>query len=117
MQYMLLIYANEEAWAQMPESRRGPVMQEFGTYIESIVKSGHFRAGARLHPASMGATVRLKDGRPATTDGPFAEAREQLGGYFLVECRNLDEALGIAAGIPSVRFGDAVEVRPVLSQR
>ena len=89
-------------------------MAAYGEFTESIVKSGHLRAGDRLRPTSTATTVRVKDGKTLTTDGPFAETREQLGGYYLVEAKDLDEAVGIAARIPSARSG-SIEVRPIWS--
>ena len=115
MQYMLMIYGDEQLWGQMPEAQKGKTMQEYREFTEGIVKSGHFRTGARLQPTSTTTTVREKNGKRVTTDGPFAETKEQLGGYYLVECRDLDEAISIAARIPSIRVGGSIEVRPVVS--
>ncbi len=112
MEYMLLIYANEEFWAQMTEGDRAKVHAEFKTFTDGIVKSGNFKAGAPLKPTSTATTVRVKAGKTVTTDGPFAETREQLGGYYLIEAKNLDEATAIAARIPVARDG-SIEVRPV----
>jgi hypothetical protein len=89
-------------------------MQEYGEFIQGIVKSGHYRAGAKLQPTSMATTVREQQGKRITTDGPFAETKEQLGGFHLVECQDLDEAIAIAARIPTLRVGGSVEVRPVM---
>lgn len=114
MQYMLLCCFDEQRWAQMPEARKGELMQAYGAFVQGIVKSGHYRAGARLHPTAMATTLRESNGRVVTTDGPFAETREQLGGYHLIECRDLDEALAIARRIPTLRAGGVVEVRPVM---
>jgi hypothetical protein len=113
MQYMLLIYDNEKAFGKMPEAQRGKVMQEYGEFTQAIVKSGHFRAGSQLQVTSNATTVREKNGKVVTVDGPFAETKEQLGGYYLVECKDLDEALAIAKRIPSVRSG-SIEVRPLV---
>ena len=79
---------------------------------QSIIQSGNFKAGDRLQPASTATTVRVRDGKTLTTDGPFAETREQLGGYYLIEAKDLDAALGIAARIPGARYG-SIEVRPI----
>ena len=113
MEYMLLIYNNEKAWASMSEAQKGEIFGEYGAFTESIVKSGHFKAGAPLQATSTATTVRVKGGKTVTTDGPFAETREQLGGYYLIEARDLDEATAIAARIPGARDG-SIEVRPVL---
>ncbi len=112
MQYMLLIYENEgEFAAQSPYTMR-QLFGEYGDFTKGIVGSGHFKAGDALQPTSTASTVRLRGGKQLVTDGPFAEAREQLGGYYLIEAADLDEARGIAARIPSARYG-AIEVRPV----
>ena len=116
MQYVLMIYDNEETFAAMSEGRRGQLMQAYGEFTQDIVKSGHFRAGAQLQPSSRATTVREKSGKRATTDGPFVESKEQLGGYYLVECKDLDEALSIAGRIPSLQVGGAIEVRPLVSR-
>jgi hypothetical protein len=89
-------------------------MQEYGEFIQAIVRSGHYRAGGQLQPTSTSTTVREKNGKLISTDGPFAETKEQLGGYHLIECNDLDEALSIAGRIPTLRVGGAVEVRPVM---
>lgn len=114
MQYLLMCCFDETRWETMPEARRREVMQEYGEFVQAIVKSGHYRAGAKLEPSSMATTVREKNGKLATTDGPFAETREQLGGYHLVECKDLDEAISLAKRIPTLRVGGSIEVRPVM---
>jgi hypothetical protein len=111
MLYMLMII-DERSWT-MPESQRNELMQQYSDFIQGIVKSGHFRSTAYLHPSSTATTLRHADGKLVTTDGPFAETKEQLGGYITVECKDLDEAIEIAARIPSIRIGGSVEVRPV----
>jgi hypothetical protein len=115
MQYLLMIYQDETCWAQMPDAQQGQIMQEYRVFIQGVVTSGHFRAGARLQPTSMATTVREQHGQWVITDGPFAETKEQLRGYHLVECQDLDEALAIAGRIPTLRVGAAIEVRPVVS--
>ncbi len=114
MQYMLMIYDNLRAWEQLPAAQRGAMMEEYGTFTQDIVKSGHFRAGAQLQPSPTATTLRDQKGTIVTTDGPFAETREQLGGYYLVECKDLDEALALARRIPSLRLGGSVEVRALV---
>ena len=114
MQYLLLIYDDETVWTRMSEAERGRYMNEYVEFTRSIRESGHFRAGDALQPVSTATSVRVRDGKTLTTDGPFAETREQLGGYYLVEAANLDEALAIAARIPSARLG-TIEVRPVMN--
>jgi hypothetical protein len=86
--------------------------EEYGVFTQGIVQSGNFKAGDRLRPVDTATTVRVRDGKTLTTDGPFAETREQLGGYYLIEAKDLDEALAIAAKIPSARYG-SIEVRPI----
>src|SRR4030066_1247650 len=111
MQYMLMCCFDEKAWEAFPEPQKDKVMEEYGKFIQGIVKSGHSRAGGKLTPSPTAATVREKNGKSVTLDGPFAETKEQIGGYHLVECKDLDEALSIAKRIPSLRVGGAVEVR------
>ena|SRR5215472_9023195 len=114
MQYMLLIYSDEVKWAEMPKDKVAKVMDEYREFTQSIVKSGHFRAGAQLQPKAMSTTVREKNGKRMTTDGPYVESKEYLGGYYLVDCEDLDVAISIAGRIPSVRVGGAVEIRPLV---
>ena len=113
MQYLLMIYEDEKVWGKMSDSERGKMLSEYGALTEDLKKKGHWLAGAPLQPTDTATTVRVKDGRALTTHGPFAETREQLGGYYLVEAKNLDEATGIAARIPSARHG-SIEVRPIM---
>jgi hypothetical protein len=112
MQYLLMIYANEAEYAKIEPATLQKVYEEYGAFTQGIVKSGNFKAGDRLQPTTTATTVRIRDGKTLTTDGPFAETREQLGGYYLVEAKDLDEALAIAAKIPGARFG-SIEVRPI----
>jgi hypothetical protein len=113
MQYLLLIYENESSWANLSEEEEGKIFQEYMSFAQGIRGSGHYVGGEALQPASTATTVRVKNGKTLTTDGPFAETKEQLGGYFLVEAKDLDEAIGIAARIPGARTG-SIEVRPIL---
>lgn len=112
MKYMLLIYHEEQAWGGLSEEERQNIYAEYGQFTQEIMASGHHLAGSELHPISTVTSVRVRDGKQLATDGPFAETKEQLGGYYLIEAGNLDEAIGIAARIPSARVG-TVEVRPV----
>jgi hypothetical protein len=114
MQYLLLCCFDETRWAQLPDAQQDQIMQEYSAFLQGLVKSGHFRASAKLQSASTSTTVREKNGKLITTDGPFAETKEQLGGYHIVECQDLDEALAIARRIPTLRVGGAIEVRPVM---
>jgi hypothetical protein len=112
MEYLLLIYGPESAWATMSEETRGAMHKEYYAFTEGIRQSGHYKGGNPLQSVTTATTVRVRDGKTVTTDGPFAETREQLGGYYLVEAANLDEAAGIAARIPGARQG-SIEVRPI----
>jgi hypothetical protein len=113
MQYLLLIYDPEKAWTTMPDAERNQLFTEYMTFTNDIKASGHYRAGDALQPTHTATTVRVRDGKTSTTDGPFAETREQLGGYYLIEAKDLDEATRIAARIPSAKIG-SIEVRPVM---
>jgi hypothetical protein len=110
MKYLLLIYVNEHA---LSETEREACYVESTQLAHEIKSSGQYLAAHPLHPTSMATSVRVRDGKRFVTDGPFAETREQLGGYFLIDARDLDEAIGIAARIPMVHKG-TVEIRPVL---
>src|SRR5882757_2670386 len=113
MQYLLMIYRNEAELSRMSPADRQKMSAEYGVFTQSIVQSGHFKAGDGLQPTTTATTVRVRDGKTLTTDGPFAETREQLGGYYLIEAKDLDTALGIAARIPGARDG-SIEVRPIM---
>ncbi len=114
MQYLLLIYQNE---AEMAAARGttpfGEMMQAYKDFTQDIIRAGQFKAGDALHPTTSATTVRVREGKTLITDGPFAETREQLGGYYLIEAKDIDEATAIAARIPSAKFG-SIEVRPIM---
>ena len=111
MQYLLLVYQSE---ANRPsDADRSKMMEEYGKFTQSIIQSGNFKAGDALQPTSSATTVRVKDGKPVVTHGPFAETREALLGYYMIDAKDLDEALAIAARVPSARIG-SIEVRPVM---
>ncbi|HXK19974.1 MAG TPA: YciI family protein [Polyangiaceae bacterium] len=113
MQYILLIYENEaEAKTRNPEEGKR-IFAEYGALTGAIKQSGQFRAGEPLQPTSTATTVRVKAGKTVRTDGPFAETREQLGGFYIVDAKDLDEAVGIAARIPTAKTG-SIEVRPIM---
>ncbi|HEX3951595.1 MAG TPA: YciI family protein [Steroidobacteraceae bacterium] len=112
MNYLLLIYNNEAETMALGEAALKKMMGEYTDFTKSIVQAGNLKAGDRLKPVSSASTVRVRNGKTAITDGPFAETREQLGGYYLVEAKNLDEATAIAARIPGAKYG-SIEVRPV----
>jgi hypothetical protein len=113
MKYMLLIYDNEQAWGRLSEVEKKQIYGEYMQFSQEIRSNGHYLAGAQLHPIATATSVRVRDGKQLVTDGPFAETHEQLGGYYLIEAKNLDEANSIAARIPSARLG-TIEVRPVV---
>ena len=110
MKYMLLIYGTDQAW---DEAGREECYKESTQLAHRLKAAGQYLAAAPLHPISTATSVRVREGKPLVTDGPFAETREQLGGYFLIEAKDLDEAIRIAAVIPGARVG-TVEIRPVL---
>jgi len=113
MQYLLMIYRSEAEFGKMDAAARKEMSVEYGAFTQSIVQSGHFKAGDGLQPTTTATTVRVRDGKTLTTDGPFAETREQLAGYYLVEAKDLDTALASAVRIPEARKG-SIEVRPVM---
>jgi len=113
MKYMLLIYDDERAWGKLSGAEQQQVFGEYGQFTQQIKSSGNYLTGAQLQPTSAATSVRVRDGKRLITDGPFAETREQLGGYYLIDATNLDEALAIAGRIPSARMG-TIEVRPVV---
>jgi hypothetical protein len=112
MNYLLLIYSNEAEFAALGQQNLKNLTDEYTEFTKSIIQGGHFKAGDRLKSVSAASTVRVRNGKTAITDGPFAETREQLGGYYLIEAKNLDEATAIAARIPGARYG-SIEVRPI----
>ena len=112
MQYLLMIYQNEAEYGKIDPATLQKGMEEYGAFTQSIIQSGNFKAGDRLRNTDTATTVRVRDGKTLTTDGPFAETREQLGGYYLIEAKDLDAALAIAARIPGARYG-SIEVRPI----
>jgi hypothetical protein len=113
MKYMLLIYHDEKAWEAKSEVEREPLLAEFGRLRHQLLSSGQYLDGAPLRPTSSATSVRVRDGKRLLTDGPFAETREQLGGYFLIDAKDRDEAISIAARIPAARWG-TIEVRQLV---
>lgn len=107
-----MVYADEEALEALPSAERSALAEECMQRDEELRASGRCLASERLAPADTATTLRVRDGRPRVTDGPFAEAKEQLGGFYLIEARDLNEAIRTAARIPTARVG-AIEVRPV----
>ena len=115
MKYMLLIYDNEQAWTRIGEAEQRQIFREYGQFTEDIKANRNFLAGSQLQPVATATSIRVRDGKELMTDGPFAETHEQLGGYYLIEAKDLDEATKIAARIPSARYG-TVEVRPLVER-
>src|SRR3982750_3159173 len=113
MQYLLMCCIEERRWNDIPQAQREVVMREYGEWVHAHTASGHYRGGAKLRSRGSATTVREKNGKAIMTDGPFAETKEQLGGYHVLECKDLDEALSIARRIPTLKVGGAIEVRPI----
>jgi len=111
MRYMLLIYSNENI--QLSDKEQQALYQEYGAFTQEVQANGVYEAGDPLHTTEAATTVRVREGASAQTDGPFAETKEQLGGYYILNCETLDEAIGYAAKIPTAKNG-SIEVRPLL---
>jgi hypothetical protein len=112
MKYLCLIYDDEKKWESMSKAEAEAYMGEYFAFTDAIKASGHYIGGEALQPVQTATTVRSRNGKLSTTDGPFAETKEQLGGYYLIEARDLNDALQVAQRIPSVRTG-SIEVRPI----
>jgi hypothetical protein len=115
VQYLLLIYENEKSFQNLPAGQLDSMMGDYQSLIEDIAKKGHYKGGHQLQPTQSATTVRVRGGKRTTTDGPFAETREQLGGYFLVDAPDLDAAIGIAERIPGAATG-SIEIRPIVAR-
>jgi hypothetical protein len=113
MKYLCLIYDDEKKVSGMSQQDSDKFMGEYFAFTEDIRKSGHMVHGEALHPVATATTIRVRNGKLSTTDGPFAETKEQLGGFYLIEAKDLNEAIQVAARIPSARIG-SIEVRPVV---
>ena len=113
MKYLCLIYENEKNWETMPQSDAEAIMKEYFAFTEDIRKNGKYVAGEALQPTPTATTVRVRNGKISTTDGPFVETKEQLGGFYLIDAKDLNDAIQVAARIPSARLG-SIEVRPVV---
>jgi hypothetical protein len=116
MKYLCLIYDEEKKIHTMPKAEMDAFMGEYFAFTEGIRKSGHYLNGNPLQPVQTATTVRVRNGKVSTTDGPFAETKEQLGGYYLIEAKNLDDAIQVASRIPSAKLG-SVEVRPIMEMK
>ena len=113
MKYLCLIYDDEKKWDTMAKAEAESMMGEYFAFTEDIKKTGHYVAGEALQLTQTATTIRVRQGKLSTTDGPFAETKEQLGGFYMIDARDLNDALQIAARIPSARTG-CIEVRPVV---
>jgi hypothetical protein len=113
MRYLCLIYENEKGWEALPQAEMEAVMGEYFAFTDQIRSNGKYVAGEALQPTETATTVRVRNGKVSTTDGPYVETKEQLGGFYLIDAQDLNEAIQIASRIPSARFG-GVEVRPVV---
>lgn len=113
MRYMMLIYTDETTETQRTAAQNEAMMAEYGSFTNEVRQRGNFRNGDALQPTSTATTVRLHHGKTVASDGPFAETKEQLGGFYILDCQDLDEAIELAAKIPAAQAG-AVEIRPIL---
>ncbi|MES2696838.1 MAG: YciI family protein [Verrucomicrobiota bacterium] len=114
MRYLLLVYTNEQQWAALSDAERDGVWEDCAAYGRELTASGHFCGGAPLQRSNTARTLRLQAGAMVETDGPFAETKEVLGGYHLVECKDIDEAVALGKRFPGLRVGCSIEVRPVM---
>jgi hypothetical protein len=112
MKYLCLIYEDETRWQKMPKGEMDELYAEYSAFKDGITKSGHLLGCNPLQPTNAATTVRVRNGKVSTTDGPFAETKEQLGGYFLIEARDFNDAIHVASRVPGARFG-SIEVRPI----
>jgi hypothetical protein len=116
MKYILLIHQDEKAWAKQSDAERRPIYKRYMEISEELMATGQHAGGAPLEPTSAAVSVRLREGKRLVTDGPFAETREQLGGYFIVDVESADEAIKIAQRLPAAQWG-TIEVRPIVEAR
>ncbi len=112
MRYLLTICEDEKRYESLPPEQASAIMAEYNAFGEEMGSRGVLQSGARLRPTSDATTVRVNDGDVLSSDGPFAETKEQIGGFYVVDCKDLDEAIEVASKIPAARYG-AVEVRPI----
>jgi hypothetical protein len=113
MKYLCLIYDDESAWQKMSKNDGDTMMAEYDTFTKNVKANGQFVAGEALKPTNTASTVRVRNGKISTTDGPYAETKEQLGGFYLIEAKDLNDAIQIASKIPAARTG-SIEVRPIV---
>ncbi|MBI4499576.1 MAG: YciI family protein [Gemmatimonadetes bacterium] len=112
MKYLCLIYSDETQWPKLAKAESDKMMAEYMDFTESIKRSGQHVGSNRLQPTHTATTIRTRNGKTSTTDGPFAETKEQLGGYYLIEARDLNDAIQVGSRIPGARYG-SIEVRPI----
>ena len=112
MKYMLLIHDSEKVWGALSQDEQQQIMADYRRFSDEIKATGQYLAGSQLQPTSAATSVRVRNGKRIVTDGPFAETREQLGGYYLVDAKDLDEAIGLAERLPSAKLG-TIEIRPL----
>jgi hypothetical protein len=112
MRYLLLIAGEESARAAVSADEDAATLSEYGDWMKTMAERGVLQGGERLYPSTDATTVRVRNAEVLSTDGPFAETKEQLGGYFLIDCKDLDEAIEVAAGLPGAKSG-SIEVRPI----
>ena len=112
MKYLCLIYSEESARATSTQEQMAAMGAEYMAFTDDVRKSGHMLGGEALHPTNAATTVRVRNGKVSTTDGPFAETKEQLGGFYLVEAKDLNDAIQVASRIPGAKYG-SIEVRPI----
>jgi hypothetical protein len=113
MQFMLMCCIEEQRWLALPAAERDALMSEYSAWVGDLERAGQHRATEKLTPSSTAKTLRVRNGKSIVTDGPYAETKEQFGGFHIVDCRDVDEALAVASRIPTLRVGGTVEVRPV----
>jgi hypothetical protein len=113
MKYLCLIYENQKNFETISPAEGQAIMNEYFTFTADIQKNGKYVAGEALQPTDTATTVRVRNGKVSTTDGPFAETKEQLGGFYMIEAKDLNDAIQVAARIPGARYG-SVEVRPIM---
>jgi len=116
MKYLCLIYDNEQAWETFPKDVQDKYLGEYREFTDNVKKNGQYVGSNRLQPTHTATTVRSRNGKVSTTDGPYIETKEQLGGYYLIEAKDLNDAINVASRIPSARSG-AIEVRPIFEMR
>ncbi len=115
MKYLCLIYDDEQQWQKFPKELQDKYMGEYMAFTDSIKKNGQWVGSNQLQPSHTATIVRSRNGKVSTTDGPFVETKEQLGGYYLIEAKDLNDAIQVASRIPSARSG-SIEVRPVVER-